>query len=462
MSLNTIKNMIAIGNCVVDCLYEPGEMAAASYKSGDTLSGAEFLSNLPAYLPTGALKAAPRAGDNILVVKEVLEDSGNAYIDAKSALSASADFNQVPVLERLFGKPFLTAGGSLANTVASLANSRRGGQPIVNATFLTVLDEGEAGTVFADSMPIGVVAGPVKGECLKVHVVPHQGDRIMVAAPSRDNSTDFYNIAPHIVDAVNASTDIVMIEGYLAYGPHFQAIADATLAAIIAANMERAETGRGPIQLVIAAAAQRICEIDMFQSFFERAIQTTHVTVHANTGEFRRLINRDTAWRVAYDEANGNPFAGLDGDELEDAKRTAPGYREAKTDANTAAIGTAINIARETPFELEFVITDGGNPGYIVSQYGYGTFLPPKMDPSKIVNKVGAGDAFMAGFWAAKLSGLTETPCMHAGNVFAQATIMQQDARLSPKLRFGNYQGPLSLLPRHGVIKAIKTPSLEA
>ena len=95
-------------------------------------------------------------------------------------------------------------------------------------------------------------------------------------------------------------------------------------------------------------------------------------------------------------------------------------------------------------------MTDGGNASYIIKNGQYSTHAPQSLNPSRIVNKVGAGDAFMAGFWVAELIGLDREKSMRAAGIFAQAALFQQEARLSHTLTFLRQgiraEGPISLL----------------
>lgn len=454
----SIKNIVAIGNSVVDLIYTQSPHSV------------EFLSNLPALLEDGMVKTAPRAGDQMFLPTEHLTLAGNKFLETR----LTGAFNSQPTLENILGKYKIAAGGSLANTVASIANSRifsnHFGVPLANVKFLTVLDEGPAGEEFAKGMPTGVVTGPKHGQCLEVHVIPFEDDRIMVTAPSLKKATEHYDLSSHVKDEINIDTDMVMIEGFLAFGEHFNNIGKETLDTIEKINKERAAIGRNPVHLVVTASSQPISNLAHYREFIQRAIKTTDVTIHANTGEFRRILDNDERWRNDYDAAHNNPFDGLGGDELEKAKKNAEGYREAKTAANIDTIeNVAFNLAHQTPHNLRFVVTDGGNDAYMVTNETYFVHTPSPIDTQgKKLYKVGAGDAFMGGFWKAQLVGLDDKKSMEAGDVCAKHVILQPEARISPDLSHGignhHYSGSIALLAQAGLVtplaqRAVPQPS---
>ena len=85
----------------------------------------------------------------------------------------------------------------------------------------------------------------------------------------------------------------------------------------------------------------------------------------------------------------------------------------------------------------------------------YIEFTPEPLDPSTIVNKVGAGDAFMAFYRLARELGLSQEDSMKAGGVGATHTLQQEEAR--PKVEdtlvyWQGYEGPVKLLPMNGML----------
>lgn len=445
------KNIVAIGNCVLDFLYEADTITDTQKQLGDKVDLDSFLARLPEY--TGALKDVPRPGDAVFLSSEAIAQALERFFK-EQGVSLSQSFNDVSVLQPLLGQPEIAAGGSLANTIASIASSQNHGQPLANMKFISVLDEDEAGKTFKDSMPAGTVEGPLYGQSLYVHVIPSNNDRIMIASPSLDKSTDHHDVSEIASQTITDETDIIMVEGFLCSNHHHEKLFDDVLRAVENANQSRLSEGKPPIHLVITASSQPTAEIDVFRQFVENAIQTTDVTIHANTGEFRRLLDNDKDWRVAYNATHGDPFKDIEGKDLEKAKKASSDYRAAKTAANVDTIeNIAIPMAERSDYTIRFVVTDGGNTGYVLDNDQYITYEPNPLDKDKIVNTVGAGDAFMAGFWVGQLSDLPIEDSITSGGIFAHAAIMQQEARLSASTHHKGYKGPVALLAENGLLE---------
>jgi sugar/nucleoside kinase (ribokinase family) len=226
-----------------------------------------------------------------------------------------------------------------------------------------------------------------------------------------------------------------MVEGFLADTPHFVKLYKKILERIQASNEIRANSGGNPIHLVISAAAQHVASNANMRNFVADAIATTDVTIHANTGEFRRLMDNDEVWRQEFNDRNNDPFRGLSGEDLETAKKDHPAYRDAKVLANKATLERAkalVELAKEEGRELRFVVTDGGHDAYVLDMDDLIIITPPKLDMSTVVNKVGAGDAFMAGFWIGELLGLKNLESMMMGYNYAAEIMQQGPARFEP------------------------------
>ncbi|MFP4313089.1 MAG: hypothetical protein ACLFR0_02070 [Alphaproteobacteria bacterium] len=430
------KNVLAVLNCVVDHLY------AAHSVNHEKME--EFLKSLPETLGLPQMET-PRAGDTVLLSQSQLEKA------AKTALQISADFNDAATtLQDIFGTPSLAPGGSLANTMATIVTSSKNGTPLVNTTILTVLDEGEAGDIFKNSYPEGVVLEDiVHGECLKVHVVPYDGDRSQFPTYS-DHKPAHHPLSVPLFNMVKGGQyDEIYIEGFLADAPDFENDAKTLLTAVSAGNQHRDMMGQTPIRLNITAGAQHICNNPVFRNFVKLASELTDVSIHANTGEFRRLLDNDENWRV---EAQKD-FQGLSGRELEAAKKASNAYRAAKTQANIHTIEKFMNEwGSNIPYDLECVVTDGGNTGYVVNNDHYYTFTPDPIDPSTIVNKVGAGDAFMAYYRLGRELGLSQIESMKAGGIGATHTLQQEEARPEFFETHDDLSGPVSLLKAKGLL----------
>lgn len=428
----------AILNCVVDQLYD------ADGVNHDNMEA--FLKSLPSVLGHTGMET-PRAGDTILLSQSHLKEA------ASRALGIQDEFNAA-ALKDIFGTPKLAPGGSLANTIATIAASQKGGKALSETRVLSILDDGEAGQVFKNSYPDGVVLEDVvDGECLTVHVVPYDGDRSQFPTFS-DTNASTKGLSTHIFGHLQKGEyDTVMFEGFMSDSPNFESDYKTLLTAIGAANMQREMMGLEPTHLVITAGAQHVCNNPAFREFVKEATKLTRVSVHANTGEFRRLIDNDEQWRVNAQK----DFVGLEGRDLEKAKRGSTEYRAAKSAANIDSIQKVMSEwGADTDFDLELVVTDGPNPGYVVNNDHYIEVTPEPLDPATIVNKVGAGDAFMAFYRLARQLGLSQDKSMKAGGIGATHTLQQEEARPTVEdhsiIDWHGYEGPVKLLAMNGLL----------
>ena len=389
----------------------------------------------------------PRSDDTTPMLQSELNTS------VKGALSDM--FNgQANAQELIFGRASRkAAGGSLGNTMAPLLGSSVDGMPVIDGKILTNLPETEDAEISTESYPDGAVLDYVRqGECLTVHVVPYHDGRSQFPT-LHDGNPSNTNMSPYLFKELkDGFYDEFFIEGFTAAGPHFEHEAQTILTAITSANMIRERLGKEPMKLVITAGAQFICENPAYRKFVEDVTKVTPVRIHANTGEFRRLLDNDEDWRKEAQKG----FTGLKGRALEAAKKASKEYRAAKTQANLDTIQKAMSTwGMATKHALEFVVTDGGNDGYVVNNDNYLVVTPEPLDPSTIVNKVGAGDAFMAGYTLAVELGLDQEQAMKAGGVFARHVLQQEDARpvmpSRPNSMYG-YGGAAGLLALHGLV----------
>ena len=439
------KNVVMIGNAVVDYVYPTIPVNGIEN---------DFMSAMPQMFPQ-FVKEMPRPGDTLFVLAEMMEDGAADFLKKRGLYSEKAAFNGAPAMEQLFGKHKKYAGGSLANTMAALQHSYVGGKPLVNGKVVSTLSEGTDGDTFEAEMPAGSMAGQRYGQGLVCHVLPIGDDRTMITTPHVTKPSTDHNLAQDVANgAINADTDIVMFEGFLAHDEkHFDDIFDTMLREIESANVKRQLFGRSPIHLVLTVSSQGVAAMESYQKAVERAVKLTDVTIHSNTGEFRRLMQEDKAWRKPFEPA----LAGItNARELDKAKKGLAGYREAKTKANIDAIlGKALPMVWKTSYDLRFVMTDGGNDAYFVDKNGYQTFSPKPLDKKDMIGRVGAGDAQMAGFWAAQIMGADIKDSMYSGFAFAADCIKQHEARLSPDLKWPETgaavaaTGPVSLLGKH-------------
>lgn len=439
-SKNAPKKAIAILSCVVDHLYEDGHVHDRHME--------EFLKAIPEALGLPNMEV-PRTGDTILMSKSQFVAAENIALKAIFKEAAEAE-------GKIFNDYKLAPGGSLANTIATIAHSKKDGEPIVDTTILTVLDEGEAGDVFKQSYPDGVVLEEVvEGECLKVHVVPYDGDRSQFPTYCDTNPTN-KGLSPYIAKHIaKGEYDEVYFEGFLADSPNFDSDSKTLIWSVGVGNVERERLfDKPPTRMIITAGAQHVCNNPAFREFVKEATKYAPVSIHANTGEFRRLMDNDEKWRETA-EADFRA-QGLQGRDLEKAKKASAEYRAAKVQANIDSVQKAINEwGAEAKHDLEIVVTDGGNTGYIINNDSYFTFEPDKLDMSTVVNKVGAGDAFMAYYRLARDLGLSQQDSVKAGGMGATYTMQQEEARpqmpARPSAWYG-YSGPVGLLAKNQLI----------
>ncbi len=444
------KNVVMIGNAVVDYVYPKIPV--------DGIEN-DFMSAMPDLFPA-FVKELPRPGDTLFVLAEMMEEGAAKFLKKRGLYNAKAVFNNKSALEQLFGAHKKYAGGSIANTMAALQHSHIGGKPLVNGKIVSTLSEGADGDTFEAEMPAGSMAGTRYGQGLVCHVLPIGDDRTMVTTPHVTKPSTDHNLAIDVANnVIDENTDIVMFEGFVAHDEaHFEEIFDTMLREIEAANMVRQWMMKPAIQLVLTASSQGVAAMESYQKAVARAVNVTDVTVHSNTGELRRLMQEDTAWRKPFEPA----LAGItNARDLDKTKKGLTGYREAKTQANIDAIlGAALPMVWKSSYNVRFVMTDGGNDAFFVDKNGYQTFAPKPLAKKDMIGRVGAGDAQMAGFWAAQIAGADIKDSMYSGFAFAAACIKQHEARLSPDLKWPKNDatvaatGPVSLLGHHDDLRA--------
>ena len=454
-----MKKIQVIGQSVVDLSYDFETIQNITQRSSGKIGADPFFVELPSLLP-GIVQSSPRDGDCIFVPVEHLHDAAKKHLHNRHGPTMRYDFNRKPAMEYIWGVPEILPAGALANTVFPIGTSKYNGQPVADIEYITVQDEGEAGRIFADSLPGITVNGPKYGECLKIHIIPSKRDRTMINALSNKKATGHYNLSPYIKDKVSPDTDILMFEGYFAFTPHFQSMADQFLESILSANAIRDKRGDPPIHAVVTIAAQDIANMPAFREFIYKVTQITDASIHSAAGEFRRLWNKnDVEWRFEFNEKHGDPFKGLEGEALENKKLSMSEYREAKTAANIHTIeNLAISLGQQSRYNTRFIITDGGNPAYAVENEEYLIHHPEPLDTSQPIHKAGAGDNYMGGFWTAQLLGLDLERSMTAGDIFAKQVMKNPSARLSLPDAYGYHEtglsmtGPVALLPHAELI----------
>ena len=436
-------HILAVETAVVDLQYPAG--------GGDDVLKHEFFAHLKELLAENGgivtFPENPRPGDMALVMAEDFDDALVTFAHRHHLMPADQ-----PVLprrmvaesirERLFGQPVATAGGSLANTFHALVNSRIDGQKLVTGHFTTAVGANRTGQTFIDSLT-GHIHCNRKGRQMECHVFPIDGDRILIATPSKADPAEAHierSLFRH-PDGNPANRDRILVGGFLYFTPGFHDIYDSVID-----HLQALPEGKRP-SLALTAAAQSIAASPDFRRKIERSWGLTDTVIHANSGEFRRLFDMDTDWRKPF-EAD---FAGLRGKKLDEAKNAHAPYKAAKDAANAAAIAVAIDLCRKLAArkgDLLFVITNGARETFIVDAKGCLTTHPNKIDRADIVNTVGAGDNFAAGFQLGHLYGMPHQLSAKIGSDFAAAIIQSPAARLSEKdsmaIRQGQHRMELS------------------
>lgn len=438
-SLESVKkpNVIAVENSVVDLQYLDEE--------GDDRLKNELFSHLKEYIERAGFEAGfednPRAGDMCLISAEAF-DGGMIEFGLDHGLLSAEDQERLSPIRQaekvrthIFGRAEAIAGGSLANTFHSLLCAEVNGSPLITGKFVTATSNSKTGRIFEESLDKHI-KNKRAGRQLVCHVFPTGGDRILIATPSTEDPSESHITADLLDGEITKDVDRVMIGGFLFFTGRFQEIVDKAVS-----EMQALAPADRPT-LVMTAAAQAVAEQPLFREEVWKAARTTDLVIHANTGEYRRLLDIDTEWRKPFLK----DFEGLKGQALEEAKKAHDPYQRAKQAANKAAIAKGQSIAtriyNETGNRLLFVVTNGSKQIYNIwgghmervsnGQSDSGLFedAPLKIDGSKIVNTVGAGDNFAAGFQLGHLYSLPLHVCNRMGSEMAGNVIQVSSARL--------------------------------
>lgn len=466
VNISTRKPVIyGIEGSVTDRIYKPG--------LGNEALKRRFFSELKELMAAANpeqmfshILENPRAGDNITIAAEEFNRALIYFGQREGLLPANLDYSgdmetaveayADRVAVTVFGPYDRVAGGALANTFDAMIHSRINGKNLLDGEFVTVVGEDEAGRVFADSLE-GCLDAPRKGKQMEAHIIPVGSDRIIVAGAPLHNAAQNY-LDETLVDPEKVKqADVVGIGGYLFFAdigvPH-ESLNDKVMARIarkILAAISELPEGERPT-VVLTPGAQMVAASPLFQQLLEEAAQVTNVVVHANTGEFRRMLrtndpenpNLDVAWRKEFAARHGDPFKGLVGHALEDAKQPdaerqtpaqfeiAQAYQAAKADANQVALTEGVRRARQWPHDVTFVVTNGGKGAHVASREGFNLAPYPvkKLPPGVKPQTVGAGDNFAAGYELGLALGLDKAGCIELAQSFATAVIQQEEARL--------------------------------
>ncbi|MDD3371858.1 MAG: PfkB family carbohydrate kinase, partial [Alphaproteobacteria bacterium] len=410
----------------------------------------------------------PRKGDNITISaeewREKLLDFGRTRQEVRSSLG-SGPVEAEQVRDIVFGKPrSIEPGGSLANTFDTLVKATLDDKPITDGRFVTAIGEGIAGKVFADSLPGKLVMPEAKGCQLEAHIIPLDGDRIIISLPSFTQPPSDYMSASQLDSVcIDKNTKMVMLGGYMTFTGKYNQFLDAVLDKVAAVS----ENPKERPTIVLTTAAQCIAETQELKTALERASAVSHVIVSANTGEFRRLLGVDSDWRKPF-EANwwfdtfgnalthtapekasllapvmetgiqnlqANGWKKLEGCRLEDAKESDRAYQVAKLFANERAYRYAFDTyCRNKQCPVTFVVTNGKKGVHVVNgKDGISNNYPVPPAPNGVINTVGAGDGFLAGYLLGDIKKLAQEYCVELGFVCSGQIIGRDEARLQPQ-----------------------------
>ncbi len=371
----------------------------------------------------------PRKGENILVSAEEFDEKLLAFA-RDNHLNATGDTDREKaesIRNQILGKPrTIEAGGALANSFYLMANAKTNNKALIGSgTFLTAVGDDEAGRVFQKSLDGAITHATPAGRTMTAHIIPVDGDRIIVASPSFQDSCDrtLDGALEQLKEIDLSQTKMVMLGGYMKYSGKYNDFLDVLLKKVEAANDEPSKRPT----IVLTVGAQPIAESDDLKSALDRTSKVAPVIISANTGEFRRLMRMDTEWRKPHEAK----WTGLEGEALEKAKQADPIYMANKFAANDAAFSYAYeNYCKDKVPPVTFVVTNGKHGVRVVSNQGISEQYVPPRPPHGIVNTVGGGDAFAGGYLLGQVVGLPEAQKAQLGFTAAGEVIGRDEARL--------------------------------
>jgi sugar/nucleoside kinase (ribokinase family) len=428
--VNLKKKFVAVENSVVDLQYHRNQ--------GDEALQKKFFKTLKENIEKAGHEAPfaenPRAGDALLISAEVFDDAciefgrENGLFGSSHRVQGAEDM-ALYVRDMVFGYHDSVSGGSLANTFHTMQMAKLDGEALIDGTFVTCVGDDRYGKIFADDMKGHIKADKI-GRQMVCHVFPAGGDRILIATPAADNPAEKNISAELVQDEITADIDRVAVGGFLYFTGRYEEVIESIL-------NKAEQLGDDAPTLVLTAASQIVSASEGFRAEFNRAARRMDTIVHANTGEFRRLLDMDTEWRKPFEK----DFAGLTGHDLEEAKDAHSAYQAAKQEANRAALLAALELAHGIKGvhgrDLKFVVTNGSKGIFTVNTRdgvgieGVSSFKPAKVDKASIVNTVGAGDNFAAGYQLGDLSGFPSKSAVKLGAEMAASVIQIPEARLS-------------------------------
>lgn len=440
-------SVVAVETAIVDFHY-PAKAPREELKQA-------FISALPRMIQEKGfsrqlpMRDAPRKGDMAIIPAEVLDDLC-IHFAAENWLAIAADVPQdrkaALLRETLWGKPVCHAGGSLANTFDAMVYSSMNGIPFYTGTFVTSVGRDDAGHHFMDSFS-GHLKCAQGGRQIVSHILPVEDDRVMLTTPSISDSQDAYFDMNLLDDGLLSNADIIMIGGYLDGTGVLEKVIK-RVAEIYGEKPQHKMDLPSP-QLIVTLASQSVAAKYNLEHF----PQNIDMTIHGNTGEFRRFMKNDTEWRErfakSFVDSSGQPLQGRD---AERAKNSNVNYINAKQAANDQTSVQAHAIARlSSPArDLHLVVTNGAKPARIVTSEGIQLLPSQPMDRNAIKSTVGAGDNHVAGYWIGRKLKLNSLGCLDLAGAFSRAVIQIPEARLSRTAQCtvngATFKGPIAAI----------------
>lgn len=422
---NTLrKKFVAVENAVVDLQYHR--------EHGDERLQKEFFKSLKENIEAAGhispFDENPRAGDALLIGAEVFDaaciEFGKEHGLFARIVAHSDAGKASAVRDIVFGAHDSVSGGSFANTFHTMQKAAINNRPIIDGTFVTCVGEDPYGDIFYNDLE-GHIKAKKEGRQMVCHVFPVRNDRILIATPAALNPAEGNITADLFNGLIDETVDRVGIGGFLYFTGRYDDVLNKILNDIHAVKEDIRP------DLVMTAASQAVAASPDFRAAFNRAARAVSVTVHANTGEFRRLLDMDTDWRKPF-EAD---FVGLKGHDLEEAKESHVLYQAAKQDANQKALSAAMFLMGDIKYQfghdLKFVVTNGSKGIFTVSLgEGIKSYKPEKIKKEQIANTVGAGDNFAAGYQIGDLFDLNDEESVRMGAEMAANVIQIAEARL--------------------------------
>ncbi|MDX1975660.1 MAG: PfkB family carbohydrate kinase [Rickettsiales bacterium] len=372
----------------------------------------------------------PRKGENLMVPLQEFEQKLIAFATAHQ-LTLSGDSQQEQAesaRDQIIGKPTaIEAGGALANSFHLMMNAKIDKKSAIpSGVFVTAVGDDPAGKVFADSMQ-GFINHPApQDRTMVVHSIPIDGDRILISNPDLEKPCQNH-MSPEQLDAIDFSrTKMVMLGGYMKYTGKYDAFLDKLIEKVEAVSQDPAQRPT----IVLTAASQDIADSQTLKDAVAKVTQVAPVVVMANTGEFRRLLGRDSQWRAEHEpkwQADGTKKEGA---ALEQAKQGDKAYQIDKYLANDDAFRAAFQQYCDGDLPVSFVATNGKKGVRVLDNNGISDFYVPPKPPKGVVNTVGGGDAFAGGYLLGQALGLPQRQKADLGFTAAGQVIGQHEARL--------------------------------